>query len=177
MKNEKIDNLLNQFAALRRSYGAMVAALKENGTTGDGLQHLREDAEAKHKELASQLSVAIDEEKERLQQAAFSAPVDQKDNGDYRTVSAGLILLDGIALREKLKQALHDGDVLTIRAVGEMAYPNDWDLFQQVAEVDEDADNLADFEKTWGALRSEKTRLNIAAALALDIPEPAEIMA
>jgi len=159
MLNKRFDEILNKFAALRRSLATMTAALKEQGTV-EGIEHLHGNAEAKHMELAKELSIAVVEERESLENAAFCAP-DGEDKADYRLAAAKLILLDGAGLRARLKQALHDGDFLTVRAVGEMCYETNWDLFREAAENDNDL----------GALQSQKTKLNLLAACALDVPE------
>jgi hypothetical protein len=172
--NKKIEEILNQFAANRRGYAVMTATLKKRGGTVEGLKHLKADAEDARRALAGQLSEVVEEEKERLQHAAFCAPADQK--GDYRLAAARLILLDSVELPKKFDEALRAADTLAIRAIAEMSYQSDWTLFQQVADCgDTDLEALLDFEKTWGALRSEKTRLNIAAATALVISELAEV--
>ena len=166
-QNARIEEINKSLVTARGRYNAAVKEINANeNLSGHGKENLIKEEQKKFNlqrdTLRAELREATDNERGRLERAAFAAPKGQEDS--YRNTLARLSAITDRSQREKaLQLAVKTGDTVSLRALAAISHSGNegkgWQTIASVAEHDRDVSALVEFEKTYGELRSGEEKL------------------
>lgn len=169
-------NYFDQAAKARSQYQDQLKQIEQDETLSEtgksqAMARAYQVAESKMRDLRASHEKALNEERSRLQQAAFR--VSDQDMASFRDASDRAEQLANVdAALARLERAALVGDSIMTRAIGQRAFQQQWSpVLQRYAEVDPDGSKkLTDFAAFEHEASSSSARFQTSMAFSLQRP-------
>ncbi|HQN44076.1 MAG TPA: hypothetical protein PLA25_08070 [Anaerolineaceae bacterium] len=175
---DKIGQASSAMAAIYSAYMQKVKEIKQNNRLNEVgkkevLDELYAEMKERHLKARTNFVNTLKGEQDRLRDLAFSVVTDAQRNAVARAAATHSMA----ELRELYDLATVTSDPVLLAAVGAQAYVvGDWDMLGAVSEKNEKVADFMEFERNFGRLRSNDTKLE-QNMLISQLPDPSGISA